>query len=135
MSPVMLATPPRPRRVIAIDLSPPPPIYREVECGYLAGRSLAFSIILHQLVLVVIILWGRIVFVNTPTLLINPPREITPTDSVMYLPTFGGGSEGAGHVGGGSGQPGEVTSSLPARSRRSLSIFSASCALRTVCRS
>lgn len=101
---------------------PPRPLpsltFREVECGYLAGRSLAFSVILHQLALLAILLSGRLAFIHTAPLMTNSRLEIARSDSVIYLPTFGGGSEGAGRSGGGSGQPGEATSSLPARSRR-----------------
>lgn len=94
-----------------------PPVFGEVRYGYRPGRSLGLSVIGHQLAFLAILLWGRYAFVNTPRL-INIPLEVVHTDSVLYLPTFGGGSEGAGRVGGGSGQPGKATLTLPARSRR-----------------
>ncbi len=115
MRPVTLV-PPLPR-VRNARPTPPPPIYHEVRYGYRPGRSFGLSVIFHQLALVAILLWGRVAFVHTPRLM-NSPLKIARSDSVIYLPTFGGGSEGAGRTGGGSGQPGKVTSSLPARSRR-----------------
>jgi hypothetical protein len=118
MSPVTLAPPPPALRLSKARPTPPPPIYHEVGCGYRPGRSLGLSILFHQLALIAILFGGRFLFVSRPAVMINYPLAITPSDSVIYLPTFGGGSEGAGRAGGGSGQPGEVTSSLPARSRR-----------------
>ncbi|HYU46889.1 MAG TPA: hypothetical protein VEK84_12030 [Terriglobales bacterium] len=106
---VELRKPPRPLPSLTL---------REVRCGYVAGRSLAFSVILHQLALLAILLWGRFVFVHTPSLMINPPLEITRSDSVLYLPTLGGGGEGGGRAGGGSSDATEVSSGLRARSRR-----------------
>jgi hypothetical protein len=91
--------------------------FGEVGYGYRPGRSLGFSGICHALGIVAVLFWGRYAFVYSPRLT-NIPLEVVHTDSVLYLPTFGGGSAGGGHEGGGSGEPGEVTTSLPARSRR-----------------
>lgn len=91
--------------------------FGEVGYGYRPGRSLGFSAICHVLGLVAILFWGRYVFVYSPRL-INISLEVARTDSVVYLPTFGGGSAGRGRAGGGSGHSGRVTSSLPARGRR-----------------
>jgi hypothetical protein len=91
--------------------------FGEVGYGYRPGRSLGFSGICHAVGVLAILFWGRYAFVYTPRL-INIPIEVVHTDSVLYLPTFGGGSAGGGRAGGGSGQPGKMTSSLPARSRR-----------------
>ena len=71
----------------------------------------------HSLALLAILLWGRYAIVHSPREIAIAP-EVVRTDSVIYLPTFGGGSEGAGRAGGGSGAAGAVTSSLPERSRR-----------------
>ncbi len=95
----------------------PPITFGEVKYGYRPGRSLGFSAICHALGIVVILFWGRYAFVYTPRLT-SIPLEVVHTDSVLYLPTFGGGSAGGGRAGGGSGQPGKVAPNLPARSRR-----------------
>lgn len=113
----ILLAPPEAPRVRGTGPETPPPTFGEVRYGYRPGRSLWFSAVCHALGLIVILLWGRFAFVHTPRL-INIPLEVVHTDAVLYLPTFGGGSEGAGRAGGGSGQPGKATSTLPARSRR-----------------
>src|SRR5260370_21647438 len=44
--------------------------------------------------------------------------DVLPVDNVLYLPTLGGGSEGAGKPGGGSGRTEEISMGVRARSRR-----------------
>ncbi len=113
---ILLAPPEAPRvsnGVAELD----PPAFGEIGYGYRPGRSLGLSGICHALVIVVLLFWGRYAFVYTPRL-INIPLEVVHTDSVLYLPSFGGGSAGGGSEGGASGQAGQASASLPARSRR-----------------
>lgn len=113
----MLETPPEFPLESNADPETGAPAFGEVGYGYRPGRSLGFSGICHVVGVVVILLWGRYAFVYTPRLT-NIPLEVVHTDSVLYLPTFGGGRAGGGRAGGGSGHAGKVSSSLPARSRR-----------------
>src|SRR5258706_5273430 len=99
--------------------APPPPLsFREIGYGYRTGRSFGFSVLLHQIVLLLILFWGHFAFVRRVEAV--PPRLETAVsvDKVRYLPTLGGGSEGAGKAGGGSGSEPEVSQGVRARSRR-----------------
>src|SRR5258706_15780779 len=99
--------------------APPPPLsFREIGYGYRTGRSFGFSVLLHQIVLLLILFWGHFAFVRRVEAV--PPRleAAVPVDKVRYLPTLGGGSEGAGKAGGGSGSEPEVSQGVRARSRR-----------------
>src|SRR5258706_15098114 len=99
--------------------APPPPLsFREIGYGYRTGRSFGFSVLLHQIVLLLILFWGHFAFVRRVEAV--PPRLETAVsvDKVLYLPTLGGGSEGAGKTGGGSGSEPEVSQGVRARSRR-----------------
>jgi hypothetical protein len=112
----ILLAPPETPRVRSIR-SLPIPSFGEVRYGYRPSGGLGISAFGHTLLIVVILLWGRFAFVTSPKQIEITP-EVIKTDSVLYLPTFGGGSEGAGKAGGGSGDAGRQTSSLPARSRK-----------------
>jgi hypothetical protein len=69
-------------------------------------------------VLVVIIFSSHLAFVRSVEAV--PPRLETaePIGKVLYLPTLGGGSEGAGKQGGGSGRAPDLSRGVRARSRR-----------------
>ena len=92
--------------------------FREIGTGYRTGRSFGYSVLLHQFVLVVIVFTSHYAFVHTVEVV--PPRlaEAQPIDKVLYLPTLGGGSEGAGAQGGASGSEPELSQGVRARSRR-----------------
>ncbi len=45
--------------------APPPLSFREIGYGYSTGRSLGYSVLLHQLVLLLVVLWGHFAFVRT----------------------------------------------------------------------
>ena len=99
--------------------APAPPLsFREIGYGYRSGRSFGYSVLLHQLVLLVIVFSSHYALVRNVEAV--PPRLETaePVGKVLYLPTLGGGSEGAGKQGGGSGSEPELSKGVRARSRR-----------------
>jgi hypothetical protein len=99
--------------------APPPPLsFREIGYGYSTGRSLGYSALLHQLVLLLVLLWGHFAFLRTVEARPRRFDNVVPIDKVFYLPTLGGGSEGAGKAGGGSGSEPEVSQGVRARGRR-----------------
>jgi len=118
MSPVVLEAPPKPLPWLEELRAPAPLSFREVRCGYRPGRSFGLSVILHQFVFFLIVFFSsRYAFVRSVET--APPRiDVLPLDNVLYLPTLGGGSEGAGKLGGGSGSAEEISSGLRARGRR-----------------
>ena len=89
--------------------APPPPLsFREIEYGYRTDRSLGYSVLLHQFALLLILLWGHFAFVRTVEARPRRLDNAVAIDRVLYLPTLGGGSEGAGKAGGGSGSEPEL---------------------------
>ena len=92
--------------------------FREIGYGYRSGRSFGYSVLLHQFALLLIVFSSRLAFVRAVEAV--PPRLETaePIGKVLYLPTLGGGSEGAGKQGGGSGSEPELSTGVRARSRR-----------------
>jgi hypothetical protein len=107
---------PPPARVVR--LAAPPLTYREVQQGHHPGRGLGLSILFHLSVFLLII-FSRSLSVYSPR--VAAQRTWQPVDSapvVLYLPVLGGGSEGAGHAGGGSSNTAKASSGLRSRSRR-----------------
>jgi hypothetical protein len=100
--------------------APAPPLsFREIGCGYRTGRSFGLSVILHQLVLLLVVLFSsRYAFVRSVEIVPPALDTAVPVDKEIYLPALGGGSEGAGTRGGGSGSEAELSSGVRARSRR-----------------
>jgi len=99
--------------------APPPPLsFREIGYGYSTGRSLGYSALLHQVVLLLVLLWGHFAFVRTVEARPRRLDNVVPIDKVLYLPTLGGGSEGAGKAGGGSGSAADLSQGVRARGRR-----------------
>jgi hypothetical protein len=100
--------------------APAPPLsFREIGYGYRSGRSLGFSVILHQIVLLAVVFFpSHYILVRSVEAV--PPRldRVVPIDKTLYLPTLGGGSEGAGKTGGGAGSEEELSSGIRARSQR-----------------
>jgi hypothetical protein len=92
--------------------------FSEIGYGYRSGRSFGYSVLLHQLALLVIVFSSHYALVRNVEAV--PPRLETaePIGKVFYLPTLGGGSEGAGQQGGGSGSEPELSKGVRARSRR-----------------
>src|SRR5258708_23030195 len=102
--------------------APAPPLsFREIGYGYRSGRSFGYSVLLHQLALLVVVFSSHYALVRNVEAV--PPRLETaePIGKVLYLPTLGGGSEGAGPQGGGSGRPPRVFHGRRAPSRQSFS--------------
>jgi hypothetical protein len=118
MSSVVLETPPPPACVKEEQHTSFTLSYREVKCGYRPTQSFGLSIIFHQLgLLAILFLPAHLAFMRVPPAtnsVLVAERQAT----TLYLPTLGGGSEGSGGVGGGSGQQGNVSSGLRARSHR-----------------
>jgi hypothetical protein len=119
MSPLVLDAPPK-LAPIRSQRAPAPPSFREIGCGYRPGRSFGLSVILHQLALFLIVLFSsRYAFVRSVETAPAPLRvDVLPVDNLLYLPTLGGGSEGAGKPGGGSGRAEEISLGVRAHSRR-----------------
>jgi len=115
MTPVVLEAPPlvRERRIAF-----PVVIYREVGSGYRPGRGLGLSVVLHNVFLLLIVVFsGRAAFVHSHRVVVQPLREPS-QESVVYLPVLGGGNEGSGQAGGGSDDASKVSDGLRAKSRR-----------------
>ena len=100
---------------------PPAPLplsFREIGYGYRTGESFWYSVILHQLVLIVIVLFSRYTFLHSVTFVAPQLDKAIPVTQAIYLPGLGGGSEGTGKQGGGSGSQRELSSGVRARGRR-----------------
>src|SRR5258708_3243508 len=65
-----------------------------------------------------VVLWGHFTFVRTVEARPRRLDNVVPIDRVLYLPTLGGGSEGAGKAGGGSGSESDLSQGIRARGRR-----------------
>src|SRR5260370_38136281 len=87
---------------------PPPPLsFREIGYGYRTGPSFGYSVLLHQFVVLIIVFSSHYVFVRTVEAVPTRFDTAEQIGKVLYLPTLGGGSEGAGKPGGGAGsEPG-----------------------------
>jgi hypothetical protein len=118
MSPVVLdellesLTPPGERPTPKSPLS-----FHEVGCAYPSGRSVGVSFLLHQIALLLVVFSSHYAFVRTVESVPPDLAKAIPVDK-LYLPTLGGGSEGAGKSGGGSGADEDLSSGVRARSRR-----------------
>src|SRR5258706_8634391 len=74
--------------------APPPPLsFREIGYGYRTGRSFGFSVLLHQIVLLLILLWGHFAFVRSVDAVPLRLETALPVDKVLYLPTHDQGIE------------------------------------------
>jgi hypothetical protein len=92
--------------------------FPEIGYGYRTGRSFGLSVVLHQLVLLLIIFSSRIAFVRSVESVPPALDKAIPLDKGIFLPTLGGGSEGAGAHGGGAGREEKLSSGIRARGRR-----------------
>ena len=86
--------------------------FPDVSHGYMPGRGLFFSVIVHELIVAAILLLS---FTLSRTRLpdsrsFNDTIKLSDAKGVIYLPVLGGGSEGSGHAGARRG--------IPARNRR-----------------
>src|SRR5229473_7188696 len=93
--------------------------FPDVSHGYLPGRGLFLSVVVHELVIAAILL---LTFTLSRTHLpgsrtFNDIIKLSDAKGVVYLPVLGGGVEGNGHAGGSPGVASKASS--PAPSRRS----------------
>lgn len=96
---------------------PGPLSFLEIGTGYRPGRSSGLSVMFHLIALLLIVVSStRFAYVHAAEVV--PPRFEPMKVDPLYLPTLGGGSEGAGLEGGGSGAAAEASTGLRARSRR-----------------
>jgi hypothetical protein len=66
-------------------------------------RSFGFSVLLHQLALLMVVPYSRYAFVRTVEAVLPRFETAVPVDKTLYVPRLGGGSEGSGKQRGGSG--------------------------------
>ena len=103
------------------DVPPPAPeplSFLEIGTGYRPGRSFGLSVLAHQLALLLILISsGRFAFVHAAEF-VPPNLEPVKTDSAIFLPTLGGGSEGDGQEGGAAGSTAEASTGLRARGHK-----------------
>jgi hypothetical protein len=119
MSPVVLEELLERLSVTEEQIAPAQPLsFREIGYGYRSGRSFGYSVLLHQLMLVVIVFSSHYALVRTVDAVPLRLETAEPVGKLLYLPTLGGGSEGAGKTGGGSGSEPNLSSGVRARSRR-----------------
>jgi hypothetical protein len=86
--------------------------------GYLPGRGLFASSILHEVIIFVVLFVATHNFAGPLRLHALSPAN---HEQLIYLPVLGGGNEGSGRAGGGSGSPSKSSAQVPARSSKGLS--------------
>ena len=109
-------------RLIQGQSAPPPLTFPDVSHGYLPGRALFFSSVIHELVIVVILLLS---FTLSRTQLpasrtFNGTIKLSDAKGVIYLPVLGGGGEGSGQMGGSPGVSSKESSPAPSRSSKGM---------------
>jgi len=90
MSPVVLEELLERLSVTEEQIAPAQPLsFREIGYGFRSGRNFGYSVLMHQLVLVVIVFSSHYAFVRTVEAV--PPRLETaePVGKLLYLPTLG----------------------------------------------
>ncbi len=96
----------------------PPLSFLEIGTGYRPGRSFGFSVLAHQLALLLILISsGRFAFVHAAEV-VPPDLQSAKMNSPLFLPTLGGGSEGDGQQGGAAGSTAEASTGLRARGHK-----------------
>jgi len=109
-------------RLVQGQSAPPPLTFPDVSHGYLPGRALFFSSVIHELVIVVILLLS---FTLSRTQLpasrtFNGTIKLSDAKGVIYLPVLGGGGEGSGQMGGSPGVSSKESSPAPSRSSKGI---------------
>ena len=102
--------------------APPPLTFPDVSHGYLPGRALFFSSVIHELVIGVILLLS-FTLTRTPlpaSRVFNETIKLSDAKGVIYLPVLGGGSEGSGSKGGAPGVSSKESSPAPSRSSKGI---------------
>ena len=116
MSTVLQQDPPRTIPIHEVQRAIPVVTFYEVEYGYAAGMSLGYSVIVHQVLLLAILVFGRYAFLHSH--LMFKPRLAPRSTDILILPSLGGGSEGSGQTGGAEGSTGKLSVGLRARSQQ-----------------
>ena len=109
-------------KLIQGQSEPPPLTFPDVSHGYLPGRALFLSSIVHELIVVALLLLS---FAISRTHLpasrsFNDTIKLSDAKGVVYLPVLGGGSEGSGHTGGSPGVSSKESSPTPSRSSKGM---------------
>jgi len=109
-------------KLVRTESAPPPLTFPEVSHGYLPGRALFFSSIIHELVIALLLLAS---FTLSRTQLprsraFNETIKLSDAKGVIYLPVLGGGGEGSGHKGGSPGVSSKESSPAPSRSSKGI---------------
>jgi hypothetical protein len=94
------------------------PAFLEIGYGYRPGRSFGFSVLAHQLALLLILISsGRFAFVHAAEV-VPPDLQSAKMNGPLFLPTLGGGNEGDGLQGGAAGSTAEASTGLRARGHK-----------------
>jgi len=110
-------------RLMRAESEAPPLTFPDVSHGYLPGRGLFLSSIVHELIIVALLLLS---FSISRTHLpgshsFNDTIKLSDAKGVVYLPVLGGGSEGSGRTGGSPGVSSREASPTPSRSSKGMS--------------
>src|ERR1700680_3853571 len=105
-------------QLIQAQSAPPALTFPDVSHGYVPGRGLFLSAVVHELVIVAILFLS---FTISRTHLpgsraFNETIKLSDAKGVIYLPVLGGGGEGNGHRGGSPGVASKSSSPAPSRS-------------------
>src|SRR6476660_9188926 len=109
-------------RLMQGQSEPPPLTFPDVSHGYLPGRGLFLSSIIHEFIIVLLLVLS---FTISRTHLpasrsFNDTIKLSDAKGVVYLPVLGGGGEGSGHKGGAPGVSSKESSPAPSRSSKGL---------------
>jgi Gram-negative bacterial TonB protein C-terminal len=109
-------------KLVQGQTEPPALTFPDVSHGYLPGRALFLSSLVHELIIVALLLLS---FTLSRTHLpasrsFNDVIKLSDAKGVVYLPVLGGGSEGSGHTGGSPGVSGKESSPSPSRSSKGM---------------
>jgi len=109
-------------RLVQGQTQPPALTFPDISHGYLPGRALFLSSLVHELIIVALLLLS---FTLSRTHLpasrsFNDVIKLSDAKGVVYLPVLGGGSEGSGHTGGSPGVSSKEASPTPSRSSKGM---------------
>src|SRR6266851_10029341 len=96
--------------------------FPDVSHGYLPGRGLFLSVVVHELVIgVILLLTFTLSRTHLPTSRsFNDVIKLSDAKGVVYLPVLGGGGEGRGQIGGSPGVSSKESSPAPSRSSKGM---------------
>jgi hypothetical protein len=107
-------------RLMREQSEPPALTFPDVSHGYLPGRGLFFSVVVHELVIsAILLLTVTLSRTHLPgSRAFNDVIKLSDAKGVVYLPVLGGGGEGNGHHGGAPGVASTASSPAPSRSSK-----------------